>query len=222
MASSNVENLSPQVIRQVTKEITELIHSPPEGIRTLMNEEDVTDIQAIIDGPAGTPYSNGAFRVRLILSKDFPQSPPKGYFVTKIFHPNVSRNGEICVNTLKKDWKPDLGLKHVFLTVKCLLIVPNAESALNEEAGKLLLEHYDDYCRRAKMMTDIHARIVRDTNEDVENQSNTTKSPCSSSSLGPHAKKHAGEKSKPSSSNCQVPKSKNSLPKDKKRTLKRL
>ena len=45
-------------------------------------------------------------------------------------------------------------------TIKCLLIVPNPESALNEEAGKLLLEHYDDYFSRAKMFTDIHARPV--------------------------------------------------------------
>ena len=43
-------------------------------------------------------------------------------------------------------------------TIKCLLIVPNAESALNEEAGKLLLERYDDYSQRARMMTDIHAK----------------------------------------------------------------
>ena len=50
----------------------------------------------------------------------------------------------------------------VFLqTVKCLLIYPNAESALNEEAGKLLLEQYDDYFSRAKMMTEIHARPSR-------------------------------------------------------------
>ena len=26
--------------------------------------------------------------------------------MTKIFHPNVSEKGEICVNTLKKDWNP--------------------------------------------------------------------------------------------------------------------
>ncbi len=38
-----------------------------------------------------------------------------GYFVTRIFHPNVAKNGEICVNTLKKDWKPTLGLRHVLL-----------------------------------------------------------------------------------------------------------
>jgi ubiquitin-conjugating enzyme E2 S len=44
-------------------------------------------------------------------------------------------------------------------TIKCLLIVPNPESALNEEAGKMLLEHYDDYCARARMFTEIHARL---------------------------------------------------------------
>jgi ubiquitin-protein ligase len=64
---------------------------------------------------AGTPYYGGAFRVKLALSKDFPSTPPKAYFLTKIFHPNVANNGEICVNTLKKDWKSDLGIKHILL-----------------------------------------------------------------------------------------------------------
>lgn len=128
------------------------------GIKILSNDEDITDIQATIEGPAGTPYEGGLFRVKLVLGKDFPASPPKGFFSTKIFHPNVASNGEICVNTLKKDWKPDLGVKHILLTIKCLLIVPNPESALNEEAGKLLLERYDDYSKRAQWWTDIHAK----------------------------------------------------------------
>lgn len=53
--------------------------------------------------------------MKLILGKDFPASPPKGYFLTKIFHPNVGANGEICVNVLKKDWKAELGIRHVLL-----------------------------------------------------------------------------------------------------------
>ncbi|CEG74352.1 Putative Ubiquitin-conjugating enzyme E2 S [Rhizopus microsporus] len=78
--------------------------------------------------------------------------------MTKIFHPNVSDKGEICVNTLKKDWKPELGIRHVLLAIKCLLIVPNPESALNEEAGKLLLEQYEDYAKRARLYTSIQAK----------------------------------------------------------------
>ena len=64
---------------------------------------------------AGTPYAGGLFRVKLVLGKDFPRVPPKGFFLTKVFHPNVANNGEICVNTLKRDWKADLGIKHLLL-----------------------------------------------------------------------------------------------------------
>jgi ubiquitin-conjugating enzyme E2 S len=80
-----------------------------------------------------------------------------GWFATKIFHPNVSSAGEICVNTLKKDWQSSYGIGHILVTVKCLLIYPNPESALDEEAGKLLLEDYESYCGRAKLITNVHA-----------------------------------------------------------------
>lgn len=48
---SNVENLSPQTIRQIVKEMHELQNNQLEGIKVKLNEADVTDIQAIIDGP---------------------------------------------------------------------------------------------------------------------------------------------------------------------------
>ncbi|XP_065426946.1 ubiquitin-conjugating enzyme E2 S [Chrysemys picta bellii] len=113
--NSNVENLPPHVIRLVYKEVSTLTSDPPEGIKVFPNEEDITDVQVTIEGPEGTPYAGGVFRMKLILGKDFPAAPPKGYFLTKIFHPNVGANGEICVNVLKKDWKAELGIKHVLL-----------------------------------------------------------------------------------------------------------
>jgi ubiquitin-conjugating enzyme E2 S len=38
------------------------------------------------------------------------------------------------------------------------LIAPNPDSALNEEAGKMLLEAYEDYAKRARLHTSIHAQ----------------------------------------------------------------
>lgn len=35
----------------------------------------------IFEPAAGTPYENGVFRMKLILSHDFPHSPPKGLSV---------------------------------------------------------------------------------------------------------------------------------------------
>merc|ERR1712110_1318280 len=170
----NMENLNPQVMRILGKEMQSLKMEPLEGISVILDDQDITQVEAIIDGPADTPYFGGRFRVKLTIGKDFPQGPPKGYFVTKIFHPNVSSKGEICVNTLKRDWKSDLGLKHVLLTIKCLLIVPNPESALNEEAGKLILERYDDYCTRAKLYTDIHAKAVQSKPSSTTTTSSST------------------------------------------------
>lgn len=83
-----------------------------------------------------------------------------GYFMTKIFHPNVAvPSGEICVNTLKKDWNPaQWSLSHIFEVVKCLLIVPFPESSLNEEAGREFMENYEDFFNNARLYTSVHAK----------------------------------------------------------------
>merc|ERR1712038_1742397 len=210
---SNVENLNPQLMRILAKEVQSLKQEPLEGIQVILDDKDITSVEAIIDGPADTPYFVGKFRVKLTIQKDFPQSPPLGFFLTKIFHPNVSSRGEICVNTLKKDWKSDLGLKHVLLTIKCLLIVPNPESALNEEAGKLLLERYDDYCTRAKLYTDIHAKAVQSKPSSTTTTSSSTSSTTTETSDEASANKKA----------CNVNlKKKDKVSKDKKKALKRL
>eukprot|EP00249_Psilotum_nudum_P016758 c25976_g1_i2 orf=229-978(-) len=151
------ENLPPKVIKELARELKSLDESPPEDIRVIVNGDNFSTIYADIDGPPCTPYEGGVFRMKLVLSQDFPQTPPKGFFVTKIFHPNVAKNGEICVNVLKKDWKPSLGLRHVLLVVRCLLIEPFPESALNEEAGKMLMEDYEGFAKHASLLTNIHA-----------------------------------------------------------------
>jgi len=204
-----MENVAPQVVRAVAKQIQALATEAMEGVQMVLNEEDMTDVQAIVEGPPGTPYQGGYFRVKLALSKDYPASPPKGFFITKIFHPNVGPQGEICVNTLKKDWKPDLGIRHILLTIKCLLIVPNPESALNEEAGKLLLEQYDTYCTRAKLYTEIHAKQPKQPKAGVDQDKDLASRKRGDSTL-PKVKESAAEKKG------------KLMSKDKKRTLKRL
>lgn len=94
-------------------------------------------------------------------------------------------------------------------TIKCLLIVPNAESALNEEAGKMLLERYDDYSQRARMMTEIHAQPA--TSKATAQQIDAD----SANDDGPQSKKHALDAG-------ARDKKREKLMKEKKRILKRL
>jgi ubiquitin-conjugating enzyme E2 S len=65
--------------------------------------------------------------------------------------------GDICVNTLKRDWNAEVTLKHILQVIRCLLIVPFPESSLNDEAGKLFMDSYDEFARRARIMTQVHA-----------------------------------------------------------------
>lgn len=80
-----------------------------------MNDQNLLDIQAWIQGPTGTPFEGGCFKVQLRIGSNYPTVAPLGLFLTRIFHPNVSAAGEICVSTLKKDWRSDLGIKHLLL-----------------------------------------------------------------------------------------------------------
>jgi len=106
-----------------------------------------------------------------------------------------------------------------FQTIKCLLIVPNPESALNEEAGRLLLEKYDDYAKHAKLMTMIHAspkrpeelKTAKKTNSDVQTTTTLTTMTTSSTSLKTSPKKRINTKENQTSKTT-----------DKKKSLKRL
>lgn len=157
MATSH-ENLPPRVMRVIMRELKKLTTSPPAGVRYVPHgDENIAEIYAELDGPADTPFAGGKFTVKLVIGREFPAAPPKGYFLTKIYHPNVSPAGDICVNTLKRDWKPELGIGHVLKVIWCLLLVPFPESSLNDEAGKLFMESYDEYAKKARMMTSIYA-----------------------------------------------------------------
>lgn len=149
---------SPKVVDVLIKQQKSQNKKCPEGVKLIKNDDDITDLEAEIEGPVSTPYENGTFRIKLELPEDFPKLPPKGYFQTKIFHPNISEKGEICVNTLKKEWNSNSwSLYNILEVIKCLLIVPFPESALNDEAGKLFMEDYEEYSNRAKQFTQIYA-----------------------------------------------------------------
>lgn len=184
------ENLTPASINSLTKELSQLMTKPEEGIRVFMNEQNVADIIAEIEGPAGTPYEGGFFRMKLVLPGDFPSSAPKGFFTTKIFHPNIRQpSGEICVNTLKKDWQPSHGIRHILKVVRCLLIQPFPDSALNEEASKLMMEDYEDFAKHARMITSIHARCL-----DKRPTGTTCAEECGEGSSSPIKKKAKPDK----------------------------
>ena len=171
MSANNELMIPPQILNAIYKQERHLKNNPISGITFHFNESDITDIQADIEGPSATPYEGGTFRVMIKIPQNFPIVAPKGIFLTKIFHPNISEQGEICVNTLKRDWDPkNWSLSNLFQVIKCLLIIPFPQSALNEEAGKLFMEDYDQFFKTAQMMTSIHAMSNKNKINNIKNK----------------------------------------------------
>jgi ubiquitin-conjugating enzyme E2 S len=122
-----------------------------------------------LTGAEGTPFSAGLFALDLKMPPTYPQSAPTAFFRTKIFHPNVDPGtGAICVDTLKRDWKPELTLRDVLVTISCLLVFPNAASALNSEAGRLLEEDFGEFERKARLWARMHAAVPASLKSVVE------------------------------------------------------
>lgn len=140
--------------------------------------DDLSELLICLTGPEGTPYSQGLWKIRLNIPIDYPQSPPTAVFLTRIFHPNVAEeSGAVCLETLKRDWDPKLTLKDILVTISCLLIQPNPDSALNQKAGALIQDDYASFARQARLMTKIHAPIpanLIDTARDARRRGEET------------------------------------------------
>jgi ubiquitin-conjugating enzyme E2 N len=101
----------------------------------------------------GTPFVGGKFKVKLVLNEDYPNSPPKGYFLTKIYHPNIDRLGRICLDILKDKWSPALQIRTVLLSIQALLSAPNPDDPLNNEAAERWKTNEPEALKQAKEWT---------------------------------------------------------------------
>lgn len=139
-------NLSPITRKTVTE------------LGTIEEEPNLFHWNGSVFGPEGTPYEGGVFRIDIVIPEMYPNKPPMIKFVTKVYHPNIDKSGQICLNILRSppngDWKPSLNLPKTILSVHSLLSEPNPNDPLNPEAGRLLTEDKEAFHAMAKEWTD--------------------------------------------------------------------
>jgi ubiquitin-conjugating enzyme E2 A len=117
---------------------------------TPLNESNLFEWQAIIIGPDDTPYEGGIYELELSIPYNYPVKPPKVRFKTEIFHPNIYKNGNICIDILQDQWSEVMSIEKILISIRSLLNEPNAHSPANPEAALLYKEHRNEFNQRIR------------------------------------------------------------------------
>lgn len=145
------------MLKRLAKELEQLTKDNTDSMCAYPINDSLTEWNVYILGPNGTGYDGGLYHAVLKIPSDYPLKPPNLKFKTQIFHPNISTSGDVCIDILKTQWSPALGIHKILLSISSLLSDPNPDSPLNGTAGDLYKRHRDDFIRIANEMRDKHA-----------------------------------------------------------------
>lgn len=144
-------------LNRIRKELIDIQKDPPANCSAGPEGDDLYEWQASIMGPKDSPYHGGLFWLKIQFPKDYPFKPPKLQFLTKLFHPNISSSGSICIDILKDQWSPALTISKVLLCICSLLDDPNPDDPLMPDIADLFKEDKEAYDKKARDWTMIYA-----------------------------------------------------------------
>lgn len=145
---------------------------PPAGVSASPVPDNVMTWNAVIIGPADTPFEDGTFRLVMQFEEQYPNKPPAVKFISQMFHPNVYATGELCLDILQNRWSPTYDVAAVLTSIQrwvlatthhhagdlvanlschySLLNDPNTGSPANVEASNLYKDNRKEYTKRVK------------------------------------------------------------------------
>merc|ERR1719253_1829367 len=77
----------------------------------------------------------------------YPYEAPKVKCETKIYHPNIDLEGNVCLNILREDWKPVLSISAIVYGLLYLFLEPNPADPLNQDAAENLRNNPGEFGR---------------------------------------------------------------------------
>lgn len=98
-------------------------------------DDNFNNMNVYFLGPKISYYEEIINTINIKIPNDYPNVAPTLKFMNKVYHPNISQHGDICLDVLKDNWKPVYSLRTILLSIISLLSDPNPDSPLNGEAA---------------------------------------------------------------------------------------
>ena len=161
-------------IDRIIAEFNDLCNNPMTGMGltlSLVNESDYRKWRITLIGPNDTSYKNGLFIIEIVFPKEYPEKPPKAYFITPIYHVNVCRKskkindegseelGNIYLPFLKC-WKPENKMRDVILSIFALFYMELPDSPYGLDLVQECLVNRPLYEAKIKYFTKKYANAM--------------------------------------------------------------
>lgn len=134
----------------IERDFERFVKDKPWGIEaTTLEDENMFEWTAKINGLKHTIWEGGVFRLYLKFNEHYNLQPPVVCFHTIPFHPNIDMiTGRPCVNFLDdfNEWSTDYSLGFILTSMQTLLSNPVIdEKAVNQEAVDMMLNNPQGY-----------------------------------------------------------------------------
>ena len=84
----------------LSTELAKLMKEGAEGFSAGLVNDDPFKWEVAVYGPPDTFYEGGVFKATLTFPKEYPNRPPKMKFMSKMWHPNIAKDGAVCISIL--------------------------------------------------------------------------------------------------------------------------
>jgi ubiquitin-protein ligase len=106
--------------------------------------------KALMRAPKNSPYDGYLYQFEIEFPNDYPNSAPKVYCKTDMYHMNISTEGRVCVSSVKDEWGKAKNISTVLLSIFIIFSKPNPGSPYRGDIAKLYSENIQEYERRVK------------------------------------------------------------------------
>lgn len=158
--------------KRLQTELRNMTKKPLKDVYATPTKDDLCVWDATIEGPPDTPFENGKFNLTITFPPEYPFKAPNVRFNTKLYHPNVSNGGEICLDILKaSSWSPALTVQQLLLSISSLMVSPNADDPLSGAPAKDYKNNRELYNKTVKEYTEKYA-MGKIEQEQIQQQNN--------------------------------------------------
>ncbi|XP_050080943.1 NEDD8-conjugating enzyme UBE2F-like [Anopheles maculipalpis] len=149
----------------LVKEVQELEQNLPTTCKVTFHDPNVLSEFTLVISPNEGFWCGGRFKFSILVPEEYNMAPPKVKCLTKLWHPNISVDGDICLSLLRLNsidglgWAPTRRLKDVIWGLNSLFTdLLNFDDPLNIEAAEQYSKDKERFQAKVREYVSAYAR----------------------------------------------------------------